>query len=66
MQEAPDNNAQERMLSNVVLILLGQYYTDKTLDNFAQEASDNITQEKILFNVVLILLGQYYTSTYSM
>ena len=54
------------MLSNVVLILLGQYYTDKTLDNFAQEASDNITQEKILFNVVLILLGQYYTSTYSM
>ena len=61
MQETSDNNEQERMLSNVVLILLGQYYTDKTLDNFAQEASDTITQEKIL-----ILLGQYYTSTYSM
>ena len=54
-----DNMAQEKVLFNIVLILLEQHCTGKTLCNIVQEPPDNLTQEKILFNVVLILLGQH-------
>ena len=51
-QEAPDNTAQEKIMFNVILILLGQHCTDKTLCSVAQEASENIAQDRILFNVI--------------
>ena len=50
--EAP-NNAHEKFLVNVVLILLGQHC------NVVWEAPDNIAQERILCINVLILLEQY-------
>ena len=51
----------EKILLNVVLILLGQHSQVKTLYNVAQEAPDKIAQEKVMCSVVLILLGQYST-----
>ena len=48
--ESTDNIPQEKILCNVVLILLGQYCTGKTC-NIVWEAPDNIVQEKILCNV---------------
>ena len=46
VQEAPENIAQGKLLFNVVLILLGQYRTDKNLCNVAQKAPDEIAREK--------------------
>ena len=48
-------------MCNVVLILLGQHFTGKTLCDVALQAPDNIVQEKIRSNVVQILLGQNCT-----
>ena len=45
----------------MVLILLGQHCTGKTLCNVVKEAPGKGAQKKILFNVVLILLGQHCT-----
>ena len=44
---APGNITQEKILCNVVLILLGQHCTGKTLSSVVPEAPDNIAQEKI-------------------
>ena len=44
--DAPDNTAQEKILFNVILILLGQYCTEKTLCNVVIEAPEHIAQEK--------------------
>ena len=52
VQEAPENTSQEKILFNVVLILLEQYCTSRNLCNDIHEVPDNIVQEKILVNVV--------------
>ena len=59
--EAPDNIAQEKILFNVVLILLGQDCTGKSLVRFCPRASRQHCTGNILFNGVLILLGQHGT-----
>ena len=66
MQYYPGGSRQQCTGKNVVLILLGQHCTGKTLSNVVLEAQDNDTKEKILFNVVLILLGQHCTGNYPM
>ena len=45
MQEAPENIVQEKIMFNVVFILLGQYCT---ICNVVYEAPDNIAHEKSL------------------
>ena len=49
--------SRKKILFNVVLTLLGQHCTGKTLYNVVQDTPDNIVHEKILLNVVVILLG---------
>ena len=51
VQEAPENIAQEKIMFNVVLILLEQHCRGKSLCNVIQEAPDNIAHEKILVDV---------------
>ena len=51
VQEAPENIAQEKIMFNVVLILLEQHCRGKNLCNVIQEAPDNIAHEKILVDV---------------
>ena len=59
--EAPGNIAQEKILFNVILILLGQHGTGKSLAQCCPRASRQHCTRNILFNVVLILLGQHCT-----
>ena len=51
VQEAPENIVQEKIMFNVVLILLEQHCRGKSLCNVIQEAPDNIAHEKILVDV---------------
>ena len=60
LPERLQTTMHEKTQLNVVLILLGQHCTEKTLCNVDREALDNIAEEKTLFNVVLILSGQQY------
>ena len=57
-KEAADNIAQEKVLCSVVLIVLGQYSTGKTLSNAALKAGDNMTtlHKKNLFQCYLNFL----------
>ena len=50
LQEAQDNNAQEKILFNAVLTVLGQHCTAKNL------IPDNIAKEKTQCNVIWISL----------
>ena len=60
-----DNIAQEKILFNVLLILLG-HCTGKSLVQCCPRGSRQQCTKKIMFNHVLILLGQHYTSKYPM
>ena len=62
VQEAPENIAQEKILINVALILLGQYWTGKNLCNVVHEGPDNTAHEKFVINVVWTksLYGNFY------
>ena len=62
VQEAPENIAQEKIMFNVVLILLEQHCRGKNLCNVIQEAPDNIAHEKILVDVFWTksLFGNFY------
>ena len=62
VQEASDNIAQEKIVFNVVLILLGQHCTGKKVVQCCPRGFRQHAQEKNLFNVVLILLGQHCTA----
>ena len=61
VQEAPDNITQEKILLNVVAILLGQHWTDKNLVECCATGSRQQCTGKLLLNIVLILLGQHCT-----
>ena len=57
--EGPYNIAEGKILFNIVLILLGQYCTGKSLKQCCPRRSRQHCTRKILFSVVLILLGQH-------
>ena len=61
VREAPDNNAKEKILFNVVLILLWQQSTGQNSMQCSPRGSRQHCTGKILCNVALILLGQHYT-----
>ena len=66
VQEDPDNIAQEKILINVVLIVLRQHSTGKNLVQFCRRDYRQHCTGKILFNVFLILLRQHCTDNYPM
>ena len=51
-QEAPEKIAREKILFDVVLILLEEHCTGKNLGNVVYKAPNNVAHEKILFSVV--------------
>ena len=57
---------RNKILFNVVLILLGQHCTGKNLVQCCPRSFRQHCTGKILFNVVLILLGQHCTDKYLM
>ena len=61
-QEIPDNIAQEKILFNIVLILLGRHCTGKSLVQCCPRSPYNIAQEQTQCNVVRItsLFGDFY------
>ena len=61
VQEVPDNIAEEKILCNVVLILLVQHYTGQNFMQCCPRCSRQHCIKKILCNVVVILLGQHCT-----
>ena len=56
VQESPDNIAQEKILINVVLILLGQHSTGKNLVQCCRRGCRQHGTGKVSFNVFLILM----------